>query len=169
MLFNKTINSFTLEVVLATVFMAVVFVSLFFKQPARNKLQLCGYIAILAVILLCPVKTSIDTTAINLQLYTFTKYNAIHFLENTILFVPLGFLLFRATKKPLVSVALVFIVSFLVELLQIKISGRVCDINDIFANLLGGTLGVLFAVVFKVVLNVDNRCAFVSASACQIR
>lgn len=65
-------------------------------------------------------------------------------LGNMLMFLPYGFFvsLYLKNEKPWLTLALTFIASFSVELVQMVI-GRVFDIDDIILNLLGGYFGYL--------------------------
>ena len=72
-------------------------------------------------------------------------------LGNILLFMPFGFMLtlkFRRIKGLLSVSFLGFLCSLLIEVIQLNIPNRSFDIDDIFLNLTGGTLGYLLYYIF---------------------
>ena len=71
------------------------------------------------------------------------QYSLLDILANVVMFVPLGFALAIATDRRWSNVLACFVVTTIVELLQIRvISGRDASLSDILANTLGGLVGV---------------------------
>ena len=75
--------------------------------------------------------------------------NELEFLANIALFVPVGMflLLLFGTRLWWVALAVSFVMTFLIEVAQYRIPGRVPDERDLLANGLGAVIGVLVAVV----------------------
>ncbi len=70
-------------------------------------------------------------------------------IGNILLFVPLGWFItyYTKTNKIYASFFLSLFISSVIELIQLKI-GRVFDIDDIILNIVGGTIGYLFYMLF---------------------
>lgn len=89
------------------------------------------------------------------------------YILNIILFFPFGFLLPIITKNKILNAKIVllsFISSLFIELTQLSISlfwigagFRVCDINDLILNTLGGILGLCVVNVFLSVLRTTKK------------
>lgn len=69
---------------------------------------------------------------------------------NVILFIPLGFLLYKTFKRMTFSRGglTVFLVSLAFEILQYALSVGVSDITDLITNTAGGGIGFYLAAVF---------------------
>lgn len=66
-------------------------------------------------------------------------------LLNVLLFMPLGYVLGRAGRRPLAALGLGLLLSGSIEILQIVIPGRSPTLRDIGANAIGAALGALIA------------------------
>lgn len=83
---------------------------------------------------------------------TYARTSPLYYLEscvlNTLLYVPLGYLLPcvfpKLRGRPWVTVALGFCVSLVTELLQLLFHIGMFDVRDLVCNTLGTTVGVVF-------------------------
>lgn len=78
---------------------------------------------------------------------------------NIIMFMPFGFFssLYLKNNKIYISVLLTFIVSFVIESIQLNI-GRAFDVDDLLLNCIGGLLGYfVYKLVYFIFKNVNNK------------
>lgn len=80
-----------------------------------------------------------------------STHHIIHFLLNVSLFLPFGLLFpFIYKKATLAKVTLIGLsLSLVVEIVQIFINGRNCDIDDLLCNTLGVVMGYLLYLMIK--------------------
>lgn len=125
------------------------------SSVVRNAVRSGVYAVMLTVMLLLP-STNAGSVDINMTIDLSSQYMIRHFVYNILLFVPLGYYLCLTIKKKYFILLLpLYIVA--VELLQIVVAGRVCDINDIIANTLGVLVGATIAIVVQRIINRRNN------------
>lgn len=125
------------------------------SSVVRNAVRSGVYVVMLTVMLLLP-STNAGSVDINMTIDLSSQYMIRHFVYNILLFVPLGYYLCLTIKKKYFILLLpLYIVA--VELLQIVVAGRVCDINDIIANTLGVLVGTTIAIVVQRIINRRNN------------
>lgn len=76
----------------------------------------------------------------------FSVKNWANVLLNVAMFAPLGVLLpllWKKCRKWYVTISIGFATSFVIEFVQLAISRGICDVDDLFANMLGAALGFL--------------------------
>ncbi len=67
---------------------------------------------------------------------------------NIILFIPFGFFLYILTRSPLLTTALITLMSISIEVLQYVLPiGRISNIDDVILNTVGGIIGMLGGVL----------------------
>lgn len=86
--------------------------------------------------------------------YLVSTHHIIHFQLNVSLFLPFGLLFpFIYKKATLAKVTLIGLsLSLVVEIAQIFINGRDCDIDDLLCNVLGTVIGYLMYAFMKKIL-----------------
>lgn len=97
-----------------------------------------------------------------------STHHMIHFLLNVSLFLPFGLLFpFIYKKATLAKVTLIgSSLSLVVEIAQIFINGRDCDIDDLLCNVLGTVIGYLiYAFVKKILPEFARKCKLSAADA----
>lgn len=90
-----------------------------------------------------------------------STHHIIHFLLNVSLFLPFGLLFpFIYKKATLAKVTLIGLsLSLVVEIAQIFINGRDCDIDDLLCNVLGTVVGyLLYALMKKTFPKLTRKC-----------
>ncbi len=114
----------------------------------RRKYRIClfFYATWLCFVLFYPLFT-LPTSKLVLTMYPLVGYNVSHTLQNVLLFMPFAFLLALVTNKMFMSFFMAVGFSAVAEGAQYFLPGRVCDINDFFANTAGAFLGVTCAVI----------------------
>ena len=72
-------------------------------------------------------------------------------LYNIVVFIPLGVYvqIFKEDKKITTKCLLIFLTSFLFEVIQFIFAIGASDITDLIGNTLGGILGILFCIIMK--------------------
>lgn len=86
----------------------------------------------------------------------FSTKNWLNVLLNIAMFAPLGFLLpllGKSFRKWYVTIPVGFAVSLILELVQLAISGGICDVDDLFCNALGAAVGYFVVMVFLSLFN----------------
>ncbi len=78
----------------------------------------------------------------------FHETNVLGFLFNLVMYIPFGYLLIKYTKAT-VAITSVILSSFVIEALQYILARGVTAIDDLAANIVGGIIGILFAVVLQ--------------------
>ncbi len=107
----------------------------------RHTIRAVCYTVMIALLLLCP--TTGSYYQYNLQ-WIVNKYTVEHLLQNIIIFFPLGYY-WRLTIGGNWCIVVLLIFGTAIELLQLLVSGRVCDIMDIVGNSIGSVLGAVVA------------------------
>lgn len=91
-----------------------------------------------------------------------STHHIIHFLLNVSLFLPFGLLFpFIYKQATLTKVTLIGLsLSLVVEIAQIFINGRDCDIDDLLCNVVGTIIGyVIYIIIKRVFPKFTNQCA----------
>ncbi len=100
----------------------------------------------------------------------FTVKNWANVLLNVALFVPVGFLLpvlWKQMRKWYLTIPAGFGVSLAIELVQLALARGVCDVDDLFANTLGGAVGYFLAMaLLSLRLPKDTRWKRVLGNLC---
>ena len=83
---------------------------------------------------------------------------------NVLLFLPLGtslpYCLSRKQGKPvLLSIVLIFLLSVIIETIQLLFGTGVCETDDVLCNTAGGCMGTLSYVIYKEFIKLKNRTA----------
>ena len=118
-------------------------------------LVLAGYLAVVLYATL--LRGSGSYRQVNLHLFrawreawnNFSAKNWANVLLNVAMFVPLGFLLpllWKRFRRWFVTIPAGLGVSLAIELAQLAIGRGICDVDDLFANTLGGAMGYFAAM-----------------------
>ncbi len=99
------------------------------------------YSAVLSVLLLCP--TTGSYYQYNMA-WVWNSYTTSHMWQNIIIFLPLGYYWYL-TIDSFWCIVILLILGVAIELLQLLVPGRVCDIMDIAGNGVGSIVGALIA------------------------
>ncbi|WP_394866640.1 VanZ family protein [Paraclostridium bifermentans] len=141
------------------------------KTQFDNNMKTCFFMSILFVIALTlfPVEI-VNKNSVNYNLIPFktiltflSNKNIIdicaNILGNIILFVPLGFfayIIFKGNKAKTLSLCLAITIS--VEILQLLLPARLCDVDDVITNFAGGYIGLILAFYFVKYMNKNKLC-----------
>lgn len=107
-----------------------------------HAIRAIGYSSVLAMLLLCPSTGSYYQYNL---LWIWNSYTSLHMWQNIIIFLPLGYYWYL-TNDRFWCIVVLLILGVGLELLQLLVPGRVCDIMDIVGNSIGSVLGALVAV-----------------------
>lgn len=108
---------------------------------SRYTIRAVCYTITVGILLLCP--TTGSYYQYNMQ-WIVNSYTLEHLLQNIIIFFPLGYY-WRLTIGGNWCILVLLIFGTAIELLQLLVSGRVCDIMDIVGNSIGSILGLVVA------------------------
>lgn len=128
------------------------------KQKRLSYIVFGIYLILLAWLVLFKFATSISELpsirGINLIPFYYAQETSVHLKEvlyNILVFIPLGVYIqiFKEDWKIATKCAVVFLTSFLFEVVQFIFAIGASDITDIIGNTLGGIVGILFCVIMK--------------------
>ncbi len=142
-LFGSHISIYVAAVLLAVELITVHLLTV--GCSSANAIRAVCYTFVLALLLLCP--TTGSYYQYNLS-WIVNRYTIWHLVQNIIIFLPLGYY-WRLTISSNWCILVLLVFGTLVELLQLIVSGRVCDIMDVVGNSLGSMLGVVVACVLS--------------------
>ena len=120
----------------------------FASEKTLRIVSLVGLIAWLAALTYLTLWIRVPVLEKRIQLVPFAGlqgHGLYEMLQNAVLFLPWGGLLFGLCKRlrPTMCVALGVLMALAVELTQLATGRGICDIDDLLANALGVVLGVL--------------------------
>ena len=90
-----------------------------------------------------------EYTGINLNLWSSWRGTVtlkVFFVENVLLFIPMGLLLpsaYKIFRKPYICIPTCFLMSCFIETIQIVFELGVAEIDDVVSNTMGGAIGFL--------------------------
>jgi len=144
--FGKQISASCVKLLFAVcaALLAATSLALPVRRKSRCAFFAFGYVCLLVCLLVSPV--SGGASGKYSVKWDFSYAAARHFCENVALFVPIGFSLAALTGA---TRAIAFCTAFSAscELLQLLVSGRVCDVADLVANVVGAAFGSLVATL----------------------
>ncbi|MBR3683797.1 MAG: VanZ family protein [Lachnospiraceae bacterium] len=155
----------TVKFVPVSLFIALVFALIYIVicimrkkelKPARTALIILDVVyfaTVLQIALLSRVEgsvTEIDFTL--LGRYTDDLRGRMYIYENVLMTIPMGILLpltFKKRFKFLDTLLCTFMLSILIEMIQLAFRCGFCQLSDVIMNVLGGFIGYLIYKVFK--------------------
>lgn len=141
------------------------------KIQFENTIKTCFFISILFIVALTLFPVEIDSKELfNYNLIPFKTILAFlhskdimdicaNILGNIVLFVPLGFFAYIKFKgNKFKTFLLCLSTTIFVEAVQLMLPARLCDVDDVITNFIGGCIGLILAVNFIKYINKKKLC-----------
>ena len=128
------------------------------KQKRLSCIVFGIYLILLAWLVLFKFATSLSELpsmrGINLIPFFYDQETSAHLKEvlyNIIVFVPLGVYIqiFKKDWKTVTKCTVVFLISFIFEVVQFIFAIGASDVTDLIGNTFGGIVGILFCIIMK--------------------
>lgn len=141
------------------------------KIQFYSTIKTCFFMAILFVIALTifPIELR-SNNSVNYNLIpfktilTFLSYKdtideCVNIIGNIILFIPIGFFAYIMFKgKKLKTIVLCLAITLSIEIIQLVLPARSCNIDDIIVTFTGGYIGLILAIKFVSYINRKKLC-----------